>query len=136
MPEATLDFWPSDITQPPDELPPVAFLRQQAQLLGVKTGNAVYARVRSYTTGGEFHHSFELNVPVIGFSHELFSVRHGVKPYPATFRYPGVFDSMVGGEKTVLNEDEFQTALRAALTAPETVRIVRNLVAQATTGVA
>jgi hypothetical protein len=71
------DFWGE--IEPAEVRTPAAMMREQASLLGAKTGYAVEGRVNTETQGGEFYHSFNLVVPALDhYTYRLFRVHHGV----------------------------------------------------------
>lgn len=98
---------------------PVSILRKQAALLGSKTQNLVEARVETHISYGRFVHSFNLIVPVLDYTYQLFAVEHGPEIYP-----------FYVGETRAENENEFRRWLQEKLSSPETKRIVSNLLSQ------
>jgi hypothetical protein len=125
------DFWGE--LAPDDIRTPVAIMREQAALLGAKTGNLIEARVAteagtwSNRHGGDFKHRFLLVAPALGdYTYELFSVSHDVSIYPI------LSDDAPGGAR-LNNEEEFVRWLREKLSSSETRRIVSNLLAQIST---
>ena len=88
MSQATRDFWPTDLTTGPVATP-VAILREQAALLGEKTGGLVLGQVRSVAVPGDLlvHHLF-LTVPALGdYRYELLNVQHSIKMSPIEVYY-------------------------------------------------
>lgn len=129
MTTQTADLWPADIAGPPAVQPPVAILRQQAGLLGQKTGNAVYASVDSYVAGGELIHVFHVNVSYLSYRAEFFRVLHAVtQSYPLRFEGRMVSESLQ--KKRANDQDEFAEMLRQVLASPQCVEAIRTLVAQ------
>src|SRR5882757_7771035 len=101
---------------------PVAILREQAALLGKKTQNVVEARVDSGSSGIGFYHSFNLVVPALDeYTYQLFTIRHDVDLYPIR----------LDDGNHAKNEQEFTDWLGRKLSAPDTLRVVQNLLAQA-----
>ncbi len=114
------DFWGG--IAPTQVRTPAAILREQAALLGSKTRNVVEADITTFTLGSTFYHRFNLVVPGLGYTYELFSISTGVSPYPVDV-----------GDTQMQTEQEFTEWLRAKLSSAETKKIINNLLAQATT---
>lgn len=103
---------------------PVSILREQASLLGVKTGNLIEGKVESRVAGSLLNHSFNLVVPALdNYSYELFQISHGVNLYPVHVGFQYVVD--------LENEEAFVKWLAQKLSSAETKRIIGNLLAQA-----
>jgi len=127
MASTTSDLWPGDIGE--SELrTPLAILKEQATLLGAKTGQLVTAEVESRAEDEWFFHRFYLVAPALEYKYKLFTVRHPISLYPM-FTYSG------GGpwSAPIDSEAGFLDWLRKALTSEETRRIVRALIAQSKT---
>ncbi len=62
---AIQSLWPDDIGQS-DLVTPVSIMREQAVLLGQKTGNLVTAEVRTAAQGPQIVHNFYLESPALG----------------------------------------------------------------------
>jgi hypothetical protein len=115
------DLW-GDI-QPSAVRTPVAILREQAALLGNKTQNMVEAKVLTFISDGEFHHSFKLVVPALdNYTYNLFVVHHGPNLYPVK----------IMALTNPKNEEEFVDWLQQRLSSDETKKSIGNLLAQAT----
>ena len=103
---------------------PVAIMKEQASLLGIKTNNVLEGKITTQVQGSDFHHSFNVGVPTLDdYTYELFTVYHPVSLYPVRVPYKGI---------SLKTEDEFTTWLKAQLSSIETRRIVSSLLAQAT----
>jgi hypothetical protein len=100
---------------------PVSILREQAALLGSKTNNFVEARVDTSTFRDTFIHAFNIVVPALDYTYQLFSVQHGVDMYPIEVPSP---------HTTLNSEDVFQQWLHDKLSSPETRKIIQNLLSQ------
>jgi hypothetical protein len=113
------DFW-GDI-EPTEIRTPVSILREQAALLGGKTGYLIEGKVDTAVSGGMFRHSLSLVVPTLdNYEYELLKVRHGVELYPVT-----------AGQQDLKTESEFTNWLRQRLSSAETRKVIGNLLAQA-----
>ena len=116
-----LDLWGE--LAPADMRTPVSLLREQAALLGEKTGYVVVARVETTPRSGFFNHRLILVAAALGdYEYELLKIRHGVDLYPVT-------DARTGEEME--DEELFLEWLHQQLTSPATVKVVGNLVALA-----
>jgi hypothetical protein len=133
------DLWPDDLTPLTPEPTPAAILRQQGQLLGQKTGNAVYGEVRSEQDGNgpsevrpnKFTHSFQLTSGYLRFSRPILYVKHDLQSYPADV----IVVTPDGSGKpirnvTVRTAKELEATLREAFSLDEVKEIIRSLVAQ------
>lgn len=124
MPETIPDLWPDDIGTATLQTP-LAILKQEAALLGQKTGQLVTAEVVTQAQQDSFIHSFFLIAPALdNYRYQLFRIQHGVSFYPMTVFLGGARDS-------VTSESQFLESLRAILSSPTTKNIVQSLIAQA-----
>jgi hypothetical protein len=111
--------------QPAEVRSPLSILRQQASLLGDKTGHLVEARVDSRAQYKEFFHSFRLVVPALDdYTYELFRISHTIDLYPISVRWK---DERVELE----TEEAFVDWLSSCLSSEATKRIISTLMAQA-----
>lgn len=113
-------------------LTPVAILRQAAAQLGTMTKNLVEASVETTVVGPQLRHTFVLVVPALsGYKYELFSIQHGVDPWPANVvRYrPPSSDIPVPPDEGLRNEAEFVAWLKDKLASEKTRNIINNLYA-------
>jgi UDP-2,3-diacylglucosamine pyrophosphatase LpxH len=98
-------------------------MKEQAALLGPKTKYLVEATVATEATeGNRFLHSFNLSVPSLQYTLQLFRVVHGVDLYPVKELYK---------TKELTNEEEFTQWLAERLSSNKTRQIITNLIAQA-----
>src|SRR4051794_8347195 len=112
MDQPVLDLWPQTLEFTAGE-PPVEVLRQQAALLGQRTGGEVLASVQlgSYPSE-QIDYAFYLKAPALGeYRYRLFSLRHGVPYYPVEVHAPGVRDVPVQAG----SREQFLQVLRALL---------------------
>lgn len=143
------DLWPSDI--PASAItPPIAILREQAQLLSKKTHGLLLGEIASTTVRGPMSrplegsgaemlgqalrtayglnmlHTFHIVAPALdNYRYALLSVRHDYYLYPAVLSF-----HPTGQDITANSEDEFQEQLAALLAHEETMRVLGSLLAQ------
>lgn len=134
------DLWPDDLVPLTPEPTPAAILRHQGQLLGQKTGNAVYGEVRSEQDGqgpseirpNKFTHTFLLTSGYLRYSRPILYVQHDLTTYPAD-----VIAVKPDGTGTrirtvrVETAKELEASLRDIFALVEVKEIIRSLVAQA-----
>jgi hypothetical protein len=120
-----VDLWGSLDANDLVQRTPLSILREQAGLLGQKTNNLIEAQVaKTSHYGSDFVLVLNIVVPGLdSYTYELLSVRHPVELYPVTVLSDGT---------TLRDEAQFVEWLRAKLSSPETHRIIRNLLSQAT----
>jgi len=116
------DLWPADIGES-RLTPPVALLKEQADLLGDKTRQLVTADVLTRTSGNLFVHTFCILAPTLDYKFEMFSIVHGINFYPITFRYSHQ-------DTIITNEDEFKEKLKATFSSPHTLNTIHSILAQ------
>jgi hypothetical protein len=117
------NLWPEDIGVAGLK-PPVAFLREQATLLGQRTKNIVEAKVVTEVWGDGFIHRFLLVVPALdNYRYGLFTVQHSVSLYPLEIQF---------NDKRIKANDEktLIAALKQIFSDIETRRIIQSLIAQ------
>ena len=73
MAEQTVDFWP-DIATAARRVTPLSLMKQQAVLLGKHTKNLLEGEVSSSVNVGRLVHRFQISVPTLDYSYELFRV--------------------------------------------------------------
>jgi hypothetical protein len=118
---ANADLW-GEIT-PSAVRTPVSILREQAALLGAKTGYAIEAKVETRVTGSRFYQSFNLVVPALdNYSYELFEIYHEISLYPVR---------VMSLAESLKDEESFVNWLGKKLSSAETKSIIGNLLAQA-----
>ncbi|MEO5917047.1 MAG: hypothetical protein ABIS50_22655 [Luteolibacter sp.] len=118
------EFWPNDLLENIPSTPRQVLERVAAQL-GPKTRNLVLAEVNTRAAqNGGFLHDFYLRVPSLKYKYELFSLYHEISLYPVNTH---------DFEETIIdNEAELENFVREKINHPDTIKIVRSLVAQAT----
>ncbi len=120
---ATTDFWGALDAKELIQRTPLSILREQATLLGQKTGNLVEAQVESSTSGGDFMLALKLVVPSLdNYTYQLLRIRHSASLYP-------VID--MSNYSDIKDENAFLEWLRVKLSSPDTHRIVGHLLSQA-----
>ena len=106
---------------------PVQILKEQAAALGPKTRNLVVAEVRSASELSKFYHTLQLVVPTLdGYRLNLLQLSHTIEMYPLDFEFFG--DPSLA--QKVASEEELNAALRRALSAPKTKRIISGILGQ------
>jgi hypothetical protein len=99
---------------------PVSILKEQASLLGKKTGNVIEARVETSFSGGEFSHRLLLVAPALdGYTYELLKFYHRAELYP-----------VLAAGMQLDDEELFMKWLGTKLSSAETHRIITNLLSQ------
>jgi hypothetical protein len=117
------DLWGAIDTKELIQRTPLSILREQAALLGEKTGNLVEAQVERGTFDSSFVLTLNLVVPGLdSYTYELLKIWHPVTLYPVTVMY---------SDTKLKNEEAFVEWLRVKLSSPETHRIIGNLLSQA-----
>ena len=130
MSQNSSDLWPADFGTPNVRLP-VVILREQAALLGRKTGNLVEAEVRTNpgaVSPKDLEYRFFLVAPALDhYRYYLFMIVHSVgDTYPVRF-YPkeseGEFDE-------IHSEQELVNRLAEVFNSDDTKRVIQSLIAQ------
>jgi hypothetical protein len=103
---------------------PLSILREQAALLGQKTGNLVEAQVERGAWG---HAGFKLTLNLVvpgldSYTYELLKLWHPVTLYPVT---------VISSDTELQNEEAFVNWLHAKLSSPDTHSIIGHLLSQA-----
>jgi hypothetical protein len=117
------DLWPLHIVAE-KIMAPVVILKEQAALLGEKTGNQVVAEVRTSSEDSWFYLSFYLVAPALdNYKFRLFRVRHQIALYP-------LYLSWQDNENPIDSADGLTFRLREILNDESTIKVVRALIAQ------
>ena len=133
---ASTDLW-GNINSEEFVRTPASILKEQAALLGKKTGNVLEARVETTTLpSGWFGHKLLLVAPTLdNYTYELLKFSHPIQLYPVnpdTFvidpRIPAIGQTF--GPRTVPNEESFVKWLGEKLSSDETHRIIATLLSQ------
>ena|SRR5438132_3219006 len=120
------DLWPDDFGKASD-VPPIAILKEQADLLAKKTKGEILGEITTVTAGANLSHHFMLVVPRMeNYRYHLLTVTHSVGLYPAQ-----IFWAVTGITHSTGTEGHFIQTLKAVLTADETKRVVASLLQQA-----
>jgi hypothetical protein len=115
-------LWPDDIGQS-DLVTPVSIMREQAALLGEKTGNLVTAEVVTTSQSGLLTHSFSLDAPALSYRYLLFYARHQIALYPVDVTYQSTV-------RQCADEAQFRQRLGEILSSDATKQVVKALIAQ------
>ncbi|MCB0061232.1 MAG: hypothetical protein KDE19_03925 [Caldilineaceae bacterium] len=140
----TIDLWPEDIATKRVRAP-ITILREQAALLGQKTGNLVQGDVTSnqHSSKDYFAYRFYIEAPTLdNYSYKLFSIYHHIDFYPLEINTEQDIVQEVSnelkvgqdeaGELTIFVEDEeeFIKALGLIFRAEKTMRVITALLSQ------
>ncbi|MBX3081965.1 MAG: hypothetical protein KF716_10065 [Anaerolineae bacterium] len=146
-----MDLWPTDIDASNEfDVPPVALLREQAELLGKRTDNKVVGKVMSVQVKHTFSHrfvgdygqkleqalgySFLITAPELNYQYALFVIAVSIDSYPVRFEldYGLTKEAWANGNPTIeaASEDEFIDILKNIFNAQKTRRIISSLLAQ------
>jgi hypothetical protein len=127
------DLWPADFGDA-GAPSPADVLRQQATLLGQKTGNTVLGRVYTRMLDPDtFEHTFSLYAPLLGFERPILGVTHGLGYYPARLALDPVVvrdGNTSGAVLEAADADEFVAKLGDALKMEGTKATIRSLLGQ------
>lgn len=117
------DFWPT-ISETDANTFPLTLLKEQARLLGQKTGGKLQAELVTFPVGDSLRHNFEIVVPALGgYRFQLFSVDQTPESFP--------LHGHVEASLTSLNtESSFESWLRSVLSSDRTKKILANLLSQ------
>jgi len=127
MPETIEDFWPAEIVDAADP-PPVALLKEQATLLGVKTKGLVEGVIKASTEDGTAYYSLYLKAASLGdYLYKLLYIAHpaiGVATDPFDLTAQNSF----GGPPVKIGSAEgFRDWLRAELSSDQVRSAISNL---------
>jgi hypothetical protein len=135
MSVSTESLWPDGFGALAEDQPPVAILRQQAELLGEQTKNLVEGEVETTTTDFKrfLRHTFFLVAPTLNFyRYPLLEVEHSATQlYPATIKVAWLDKPQEPNlEVKAETESAFKEGLKTVFADDETQRIIRTLIAQ------
>lgn len=126
MANATVDLWP-EIAVDVTIVTPVTILKQQAALLGQKTGNLVEARISSSGNDrGEVEHHFVLFGPILNYSYGLFSIRHDLECYPLVLNC----ELLSSSPMEIKDQQHLEEGLRDIFSHEKTLRVIQSIIAQ------
>jgi len=129
QPGDNVDLWPEEIVAT-DITPPAAIMQMQASLLSKRTNYKLRGAVETTNTGRKLVHTFCIVAPSLeDYRYELFTVSHGVMPYPVEVMI-APNDVKIPPSKELKDEQGFLDWLRAVLSSGETKRVVGALLAQ------
>ncbi len=120
------DFWPDEIADA-DDPEPVALLKEQATVLGAKTGYDVEGVVRTSTEGGTAYYSLYLKADALGdYLYKLLYIAYPAIGQPHA--YPVVAQSSAGGpERQIGSREEFREWLKDQLSSDPVRRAIASL---------
>lgn len=127
------DLWPNlddvDVVRTP-----TVILKEIAATLGPKTNNLVEAIVTSQQMGGNgvgntFRQTLVLRAPALGgYTYNLLTIQHDIELWPAKVISPNQSHTSSHGE--VRNEEQLRGRLAEVFHHPQTVKVLRSMVAQ------
>ena len=119
---ASTDLWGEIDTEGPSSTP-LSILREQASLLGQKTGNVIEAKVETLTISNTFVHKLLLVAPALNnYTFELLKIIQPIQLYPVS--------TPASKDLRLDDEESFVKWLREQLSSDETHRIITNLLSQ------
>lgn len=125
-----LDLWPDDFGTS-DKKPPIAILREQAEVIGMKTQKRVLGRVSTSQHDKGFSPLFQFVAPYLdNYSYLLFSVIHKLEFYPMTVRdvendqnYPCTTESeFIERLKFIFHSDRVKKVIQSLLSQSEAMK--------------
>lgn len=125
---ATQDLWGDLTIEEPDDSP-VRIFRDQASLLGSKTGEKIVGTVASMPVGERIKTTLAAEAPLLNhYRFDVVSVYHKANDYPALLQ-----DDISRKRSRVKSAVELRTRLRDILSSEKTIEAIRRLV-QAVSG--
>jgi len=117
---ALTDLWGNLDTEAPSRTP-LSILKEQATLLGQKTGNVVEASVKTIALSNTFVHRLLLVAPALdNYTYELLKFIQPIQLYPVS----------ISEDLRLDDEESFVKWLGEKLSSNETHRIIANLLSQ------
>ena len=120
-----IDLWPDQfgtLSLPP----PILTLKEQASIISNKTGGRIVAEVATGRHGNDFAHTFFLIAPFLDdYRYQLFRVIHPVELYPLELDVDVMERSF-----ECKTAEEFQDVLRTVFASPQTIKVIRAILAQ------
>jgi len=136
------DLWPKDLALSKVRTP-LAILKEQASLLGQRTGGLVTAEIRRYERppairleDTDFGYGFDVVAPALGgYRYRLFSIYHGIALYPVTIELDDeamleIDPESKGRAVAALDEAAFVRVLERIFKAKKARRVIEALWAQ------
>jgi hypothetical protein len=142
------DLWPSEIKPFANVRVPVSILKEQASMLGYKTGNIVLAEVKQKIIDREFEeeysesfiYNFYLVAPALeGYRYKLFFIRYDIALYPLRiYMDEDILNEILSDESDTIkssyvvveSEEDFLEYLRKIFGSKKTKRVINSLIAQ------
>jgi len=121
----TKNLW-GDLPAVDDTATPLRMMREQANILRQVTRGVLHASITTTPLSeGRMRHSFYLVAPLLNdYRHLLFSVEHGIDPYPAAFT-----SAHPSKPLTCKKQKDFENILTSLLQDPSTRKAVAALIA-------
>lgn len=107
--------------------PPIAILKELAQILEKKTGGLLVGKVQqSVSKGGDFTLEFFIVAPSLNnYTHAIFELQHDLTLYPlaaSTYYENGV--------RQIQNQDELERLLKSIFSSSKVKPVINGLLAQ------
>jgi len=111
------DLWPDDIGHVSKISTPATILKEQASLLGQKTGNLILAEVvlleQDFGRSEEFNYAFLIVAPTLNdYRYRLFTISHDITLYPVKFHCDADLTQQIGSSESVGGKDYLNALLR------------------------
>jgi hypothetical protein len=119
------DLWPAEFGVL-EVVPPVAILREQAQLLASKTNGLVHGNVNGFGSGNIIQFNFDLFAPALNYTFRLFTIEHGVDPYPVKIMAGELFSQPL----VAADPEQFAEMLKNVLASDKVLKVIRSLITQ------
>ena len=119
---SVINLWPEDLGAAIPDTPGL-ILRQQAAGLGERTRGLVEGEVKTVAKDGKLLHRFYARAPLLDYRVQLFDVRHGIEPYPASV----VWQKGFATPREVGSPEALGKVLREVFTHATTGRTIRQL---------
>lgn len=122
---ATKNLWGDMPVLDDDTITPLMIMREQANLLRQATHGVLRATISTSPLAlGKMRHSFYLVAPLLNdYRHLLFSVEHGIEPYPAKVEF-----KQAPKGAPCKSQEAFENLLGLILKHPDTRKAVSSLV--------
>jgi hypothetical protein len=119
------DLWPDDFG-PTNVTPPLALLREQADMLSRKTQGRLKGNVAATQNNGNAIYNFYVTAPTLGpYTYRLLSIEHPMQLYPLT-----IYSEPAEQKWTCANEEQFVSTLRTVLADVPTKNVINSILAQ------
>ncbi len=123
---AIKNLWGEFDNLPPIK-PPVAILREQAQILEQATKGLLIGKIVPYLKDNEFEYTFYINAPSLNnYSYYVVTIFHNILLYPALINQKREKDNAIRCEDV----ENLEIALGKIFSSPEIRKVIAGLLAQ------